>query len=218
MIKGAIFDVDGTLLDSMGIWHNAGSDYVKSLGIVPTAEIDEKFMTMPICKTAEYIKAHYNLPKSAEQIMEEVNGLVEDGYYNRVQAKEDIGVFLKKLADKGVEMCVATATDEYLVDAALKRCNIRQYFKKIFTCSMVKKGKNKPDIYRMALDYIKTPKENTVVFEDIVLALNTAKNDGFLTVGVYDKYEKDQDGVKSTAHLYMDKYSDFDAFWKHFND
>jgi hydroxymethylpyrimidine kinase/phosphomethylpyrimidine kinase len=106
-------------------------------------------------------------------------------------------------------MCVATVTDRYLAEAALTRLNIRQFFSEIFTTAEIGCGKNNPAIYRTALSYLGTPKEETAVFEDALHALVTAKNDGFRVVGVYDAHEKRQAEMRAEADYYISDYAHF---------
>jgi beta-phosphoglucomutase-like phosphatase (HAD superfamily) len=107
-------------------------------------------------------------------------------------------------------MCVATVTDKYLVEAALTRLNVRQYFGEIFTTAEVGCGKNHPTIYRVALAYLGTEKRETLVFEDAFHALMTAKSDGFPVAAVYDEHEVRQGELKELADLYI---ADFDTIF-----
>ena len=107
------------------------------------------------------------------------------------------------LKEMGAKMCVATATDRYLVDNSLKKCGVREYFSEIFTCNEVGHGKDEPVIYEKALQYLGTKREKTVVFEDAIYAMETAKNAGFLVVGMFDKAEKDQRRVQNLADHYI---------------
>ena len=105
-------------------------------------------------------------------------------------------------------MCVATVTDRYLVEETLERLGVLHYFSEIFTCAEVGFGKDKPIIYRKALEHLGTKKDETIVFEDALFALRTAKADGFYTVGVYDRHEKRQDELKSLADYYILDFAD----------
>ena len=103
-------------------------------------------------------------------------------------------------------MCIATVTDKYLVEAALTRLKVRQYFGEIITTAEVGCGKNKPTIYRTALAYLGTEKHETLVFEDVLHALRTAKNDGFPVAAVYDKHELRQTEMKENSDYYITNY------------
>ena len=111
-------------------------------------------------------------------------------------------------------MCITTATDHYQVEAALRRCGMDPFFSDIFTCSDVGHGKDEPVIFRKALEHLQTTKADTAVFEDAFHALQTAKNDGFITVAVYDSHEERQNELRGLADLYLDNYSYTNSFWK----
>lgn len=214
MIRGAIFDVDGTLLDSMGIWDTIGEDYLRSLGYEPREKLNEKFRTMSIREAAQYYISEYGVPLTVEEICCQVNGWIERFYREEAQLKPGVSAFVKRLYDAGVKLAIATATDDFLVEAALRRCGVMEYFSRLITCTHVNQGKNRPDVYRAAMESIGSDRTNTVVLEDSLKALRTARNDGFLTVGVYDRFEPDQAGLAALADVYLRNYTDCEDFWK----
>ena len=208
MLKGAIFDFDGTLVDSMFIWDTIGEDYLRSLGKEPHEDLKETFMTLTLEEAAEYYRTHYGVTLSVKEIVDGVNAMVEGIYRTRVALKQGVADFLAQLKDNGTRMCIATVTDRYLVEETLDRLGILQYFSEIFTCAEVGYGKDKPIIYRKALEHLDTAKNETYVFEDSLFALKTAKADGFTTVGVYDRHENRQDNLKNLADYYIVDFAD----------
>ena len=206
MIKGAIFDLDGTLLDSMFIWDTIGEEYLRSLGIEPKENLAETFKTFTLEESAEYYRTHYGVTLSVEEIVNGVNRMIEDFYRNTVSLKKGAADFLERLSKDGVRMCIATVTDKYLVESALARLKVRQYFGEIFTTAEVGCGKNDPKIYRTSLAYLGTPKGETLVFEDAYHALMTAKNDGFHVAAVYDAHESRQTEMKANGDYYITDY------------
>lgn len=208
MLKGAIFDLDGTLLDSMFIWDTIGEDYLRTLGKEPHEDLREAFMPLTLAEAAEYYREHYSVTLSVTEIVDGVNAMVEGIYRTKVTLKPGIKEYLRWLKENGVKMCVATVTDQYLVEETLERLGIRHYFAEIFTCAEVGFGKDKPIIYRKALEHLGTTKEETCVFEDSLFALKTAKEDGFTAVGVYDKHENRQDELRHLADYYIRDYTD----------
>ena len=208
MIKGAIFDLDGTLLDSMFIWDTIGEEYLRSLGKEPHEDLKETFMTLTLEEAAEYYREHYGVTLSVQEIVDGVNSMVEQTYRTKVTLKPGIAEYLAWLKENGVRMCVATVTDRYLVEETLERLGVHHYFSEIFTCAEVGFGKDKPIIYQKALEHLGTAKEETCVFEDMLFALNTAKTDGFPTVGVYDRHEVHQDELKGLADHYVLDFTD----------
>ena len=208
MIKGAIFDLDGTLLDSMFIWDTIGEEYLRSLGKEPHEDLKETFMTLTLEEAAEYYREHYGVTLSVKEIVDGVNAMVEQTYRTKVTLKPGISEYLAWLKENGVRMCVATVTDRYLVEETLERLGVRHYFSEIFTCAEVGFGKDKPVIYQKALEHLETEKSDTYVFEDLPFALNTAKTDGFSTVGIYDRHEAHQDELKELADYYIFDFTD----------
>ena len=206
-ITGAIFDVDGTLLDSMPIWENADRDYLLNKGITPQEGIGEITKTMSIVEVAEYFRSHYGFTETVQEIVADMNRFIENFYYNIVMPKDGVDEFLQMLQSQNVKMCVATATDKYLVEAALKRTGLLKYFSEIFTCTGVGKGKNDPLIYLKALEHIGTEKDSTYVFEDAIHAVRTAKSAGFKVVGIYDK-SQNESLIKNEGDLYVRSYRD----------
>ena len=209
MIKGAIFDLDGTLIDSMFIWDTFGEDYLRTLGITPRENLAETFKTFTLEQSAKYYQNHYDVKLSVDEIVDSINNMVAEIYQTKVTLKSGVKDFLERLHKSGVKMCVATVTDRSVAESVLKRLGVFEYFLQIFTCAEVGCSKESPEIYRYALNYLGTAKEETVVFEDVLHALTTAENDGFKTAAVYDAHELQQDKMKEIADYYI---TDFDSF------
>ena len=213
-LRGAIFDMDGTLLDSMQVWENAGEDYLRTLGCVPEEGVGELMKSMSLQQAALYCRERYALPLSVEEIMAGVNGRVERFYRQEARLKPGALDFLRTLSQRGVRMCLATATDLHLVEAALDRCGVRTYFSAPFTCIQVGSGKDEPHIYRAALRHLGTGRADTLVFEDALYAARTAKGDGFVTVGVADAYEKNEGELERLSDFFLRDFREVDQFWK----
>lgn len=214
MLKGAIFDFDGTLFDSMFIWNTAGETYLRSIGIEPREDLRKVLKTMSLLQSATYIREKYAVELTLEEIMDGINRTVENFYFHTVQPKEGVATFLEQMKKQGVKICLATATDRYQVEAALKRCCMEHFFSEIFTCTDVGHGKDEPVIFRKAMDYLGTTRANTVVFEDAYHAAKTAKADGFVTVAVYDSHEEKQKELQALSDFYFENYTKTDTFWK----
>lgn len=209
MIKGAIFDFDGTLVDSMFIWDTFGEDYLKSFGIEPKENLTETFKTFTLEQAAEYYRNNYDINLSVKEIVEGINNMVAEIYHTKVELKPGVRDFLKRLKSSGIKMCIATVTDRVVVEDVLKRLNIYEYFSAIFTCAEVGCNKETPEIYRQALMHLGTDKKETVVFEDVVYALKTAKNDGFKVAAVYDSHESRQEEIKEISNYYVTDFGNF---------
>ncbi|MBO5461669.1 MAG: HAD family phosphatase [Ruminococcus sp.] len=215
MIKGAVFDVDGTLLDSMSIWRDAGARYLKGIGIVAEPGLGEILFDMGLEEGAVYMKEKYSLELSEDQIVKGIIDGVRGFYEKEVQLKEGAAEFLKKLYEKKIPMVVATTSDRTYVEAAFERLDILKYFSRIFTCTEVGKNKRQPLIYLKAAEWMGTDSKNTWVFEDVFYAVQTAKDAGFCVGAVFDKEsEKDKDKICEKADIYMKNLKDFEGFWE----
>ena len=214
MLKGLIFDFDGTLFDSMFIWDTAGESYLRSIGKEPKADLQKVLKPMSLLQSAQYIREKYDIPLSVEDIMDGVNRTVEDFYFHTVEPKQGVIDFLEELHRRNIKMCIATATDRYQVEAALQRCKMRHFFSEIFTCTEVGSGKDRPDIFRKAMEHLQTNRSNTAVVEDAYHAAFTAKQDGFMVVGVYDSHESRQQELLQLADVFLPDYLHLNNFWK----
>jgi HAD superfamily hydrolase (TIGR01509 family) len=215
MIAGAIFDLDGTILDSMPAWEHAPERYLIGLGIEAEPGLGKTMFPMSMKEGAEYLKDRYGLEADIGTIIDGVNRAVIYFYHEQIPLKEGASDFLAALKQAGVKITAATVSDRYLVESALKRLNVIDCFDRIFTCSEVGAGKSNPDIFLTAAGYMGTVPRETWVFEDSLYAIRTAKAAGFRTVGVYDaSNEEDQDEIRKTVDIYLEKLAHVDIFLK----
>ena len=203
-IRGAIFDVDGTLLDSMFIWDTIGETYLRSIGYEPKENLNETFKNMSLHQAARYYQTEYGVTRSIDEIMDGVNAMLERYYRFEVPLKPGVAELLERLRQSGVRLCIATATDRHLVEAALDRCGVLSCFGEIFTCNEVGHGKDEPDIFEATLRFLGTRREETLVFDDALYAVRTAKEAGFPVAAVYDSHERSQAEVRARSDLYLE--------------
>ncbi len=203
-IRGAIFDVDGTLLDSMFIWDTIGETYLRSIGYQPKENLNETFKNMSLHQAARYYQTEYGVTQSIDEIMDGVNAMLERYYRFEVPLKPGVAELLERLRQDGVRLCIATATDRHLVEAALDRCGVLSCFGEIFTCNEVGHGKDEPDIFEATLRFLGTRREETLVFDDALYAVRTAKEAGFPVAAVYDSHERSQAEVRARSDLYLE--------------
>lgn len=214
MIRGAIFDVDGTLLDSMPIWRNAGARYLESLGVTPQAGLADVLFPMSFEEGAAYLKRQYGLKQTIEEIQAGISSVIGGFYRNEVTLKPGAADFLERLRQKGVPMVLATTGDPPLIAAALERLGVAGYFSRIFTCAELNTSKRRPDIYLAAAAYLGCRHEETAVFEDVLHAVCAAAGAGFVTVAVEDAESANHRAeIQSRAHWYMEDLTRFDNFW-----
>ena len=215
MIKGVIFDVDGTLLNSMPIWENLGELYLKGLGITAEKGLGTILFEMSMEEGAAYLIDVYGLTLTVPQVVQGLSEQVAKFYREKVPLKEGVRQYLNEFRARNIPMSIATAGDRKNTEAALKRLKVYSYFQGIFTCSEVGSGKSHPDIYLAAALQMDTEPKNTWVFEDAYHAVLTAKKAGFRTAAVYDKAnDKQLARIWNTADIYLPEFSDFELFYK----
>ena len=201
MIRGAIFDLDGVLLDSMGIWEDLGARYLRRLHITPEPGLNEVLFPMSMEQGAAYLKAHYPLQQSEAEICGGIAQMLKDYYVQEVPAKPGAAALLAFLAERGVSMAAATSSPRVHVTAALDRLGLLPYLKAVFTTGEVG-----------------TAPAETLVFEESLYALKTAKAAGYRTVGVLDAHgETDQAGLKEAAEVYLTSLTEFPGHWEPLN-
>ena len=203
-IKGAIFDIDGVLLDSMEIWTDLGTRYLESLGKEPEEGLAAVLFSMSMEQGAAYLKDRYSLSLSHEEIMDGLRAMLRDFYFNEVAAKPGAASLMQRFKEEGIKMTAATSSPEEHVRRALERNGLLAYLDRIFTVAEIGVSKHSPDIFDRAAGHMGISRGETLVFEDSLYALKTAAKAGFHTVGVYDaKGEPDQKGMKETAEIYI---------------
>lgn len=203
-ITGAIFDMDGTLINSMDYWAIAASEYLKGLGIDPDPDEDRRYLEMGMKYCCEYYKERYGLDKSYDFMKEKIYSFMNEKYMTVVRLKKGVLDMLKNLKSHGVKMCLATATDRESVQMVLKKLGIEEFFSKIFTASEVGFGKRNPEFFEIVLSYLGTEKETTYVFEDAVYAITTARAAGFKIACVDDRNAfKSKEEMKAMSDIYL---------------
>ena len=208
-IRGAVFDLDGTVLDSMPIWTGAGSRYLRSKGIQPKPTLFAETKTMNMIQAASFFQQEYHLHESVPVIINEVNGMLMEFYRHEARPKPGVRSFLQQMALAGIPMCIATATKEELVQAALRHTGLDRYFSKVFGCTEWNTSKNtSPYIFKVAQKFLGTPQHDTVVFEDAAHAVAMAKKGGFPVIAVADdSMQKERPAIRQTADLFVDSFT-----------
>lgn len=188
----AIFDMDGTLLDSMEMWHTASDKYLVSKGKIPEKNLWDKVKWLNMTETVDYLISKYGLSERPEEIQKEILRQIQDEYENNLQLKEGAEELLKTLNENKIPCILATATDRSCVIPCIKRLGIEKYFTAVITCLDLNTSKSKPLIFEKAAALGNSTPENSLVFEDALHALRTAHNAGFKTCAVYDKSDEEK--------------------------
>lgn len=214
MIRAAIFDLDGVLLDSMSIWKDLGVRYILGQGLQPIGGMSETLFAMSMEQGAAWLKEHFALPQSEAEIIKDMEAMLQQYYYDEVQAKPGAKLLLDELMRGGIRMAAATSSPRSHVTRALERNGLLSYMEAIFTTGEIGESKHSPLIYNTAAKLLDAKPEETLVFEDSLYALETAKKAGYRTVGVYDADgESRQDVLKETADVYCTDFGQLLSLW-----
>lgn len=184
----AIFDMDGTLVDSMGCWKQLGREFLRSKGVTGDVEnVLQQIKPMTMTESSALFIREFGLPGTPESVAAEMNSVMDGHYCTDIPLKPGVREYLDALHQKGVTMCVASATAEPLIQACLTRLGVAEDFSFLLSCEEVGVGKNSPDVFLEAARRMGAAPEETAAFEDALYAAETAKKAGFYTVGVYDE-------------------------------
>lgn len=207
--KGAIFDLDGTLIDSMGIWEEIDRKFLAKRNILITCDYIEKINAMSFKEVAKYTLERFNLNETEEDIIKEWNEMARYEYCNKIKLKPNVKEYLEKLKNNNVKIGLATSSPKCLYEPVLKNNNIYEYFDVLKSLEDVKRDKNYPDIYLLVAESLKLSPKECVGFEDILVGVNTMKKANFKVIGVYDKYAySDIDEIKRVSDKFIYSFNE----------
>lgn len=185
-MKYIIFDLDGTLIDSMPVWRGTGSGFLKNHNFPVPENLIEVVKTQTIWQTAEWFRSELGVPMEAEDIVNEIVASVVEAYRHTIPLKDGAKEYLEKMAQEGVKMCILTASEADYIMPALERLEIREYFDYVLTCTELGVFKDDGKAYLSAMEKMGGTLENTVVFEDAHYAVKGAKSVGFTVYAILD--------------------------------
>lgn len=215
MLRGAVFDADGTLLDSTAMWASIGERYLARLGIQAEPGLGKKLFPLSLPDAANYLIQTYGLTQTPRELADGVNEMVGEFYATEVQLKPGVLDFLRALKAKQIPMTVATATERVAIEKGLRHTGIAHFFQGIFTCTEVGVGKEAPDVYLAAAARLGADPRDTWVFEDALHGAQTAKAAGFQVAAVYDPVsERHREALGQVADLYLPDLRDFTGFYR----
>ncbi len=208
-IEAVIFDLDGTLVDSMWMWRSIDIEYLKRFGIEMPPELQSCIEGKSFSETAVYFKERFQLPDSLEQIKSDWNKMAWDKYESEVPLKEGVAELLQYLKQKGIPAGIATSNSRELVELIVRKHGIEDFFGSIRTSCEVAKGKPSPDIYLLVAEDLGVLPEHCLVFEDVLQGVMAGKNANMKVCAVYDEYsEKDQDEKINLSDYYVHSMSE----------
>ena len=209
-MEGAVFDLDGTLLDSSEVWDRVDVKFLGDRGFEVPDDYVDAISPLGAERAAVYTKERFGLhDEKVEDIVREWILMAKDAYAKEVVCKPYAKQYLQYLHQKGIKMAVATSSDREIFMATLQREDILKYFDHIVTVDEVQRGKGYPDIYEEAAARIKVNPHRCAVFEDILAGISGARMGEFYVVAVQDKKsEHNREKIKKIADLYITSYSE----------
>ena len=210
-MKYIIFDLDGTLIDSMPTWHGTGAAFLEKHGIAIPEDIHDIVKTQTLYQTAEYFRRDLGVPFTAQQIVDEITSYVVEAYRHTIPLRPSAKEYLEAMAKKGVRMCILTASEAGYIQPALDRLDIRKYFDCILTCTELGVYKEDGKAFLIAMEKLGGTLAETAVFEDALYAVKGAKAAGFEVYAVLDdafRGQKDIAQIKALADRYFHDYKE----------
>ena len=207
--KAVIFDLDGTLVDSMWMWKAIDQEYLGRFQISLPDNLQSEIEGMSFSETAHYFKERFQIPDSIEKIKKDWNEMAWEKYKNQVPLKKGVREFLELLKEKQILMAIATSNSRELVEMIIEVHGISPYFSTIITGCDVEKGKPAPDVYLKAAKMIQVSPEDCLVFEDIVAGIRAGKCAGMRVCAIEDCYSIPQKEKKQElADYYISTYEE----------
>lgn len=204
-IKGVIFDLDGTLVDSMWVWRKIDEDFIleRNLPLTPEA-LMQSIAHLSFHETAEFFKSSFQLLDTVEEIKTRWNEAAKREYRTNVMLKEGAREILQKFQDSGVKIALATSSSREILEACLEAQDITRFFDVVVTTDMAGKTKSEPDVYLLAAGLLGLPPESIAVFEDIPQAMFGARKAGMKVFGVHDAFsEHHHEEIMRNCHVYI---------------
>ena len=206
-IKLAIFDLDGTLIDSTSIWGEIDQIFFQRRGKEVPDEYMKEIAHIGLTAAAKVTKEKYFPNEKEEDILKEWNDLSLEAYRYHIPLKDNVKDLLDLLASKGITLALATANSEELYKPCIERLDIKKYFSYIIDVNSCSKGKDSPEIFDKVVNHFKVAKEETIIFEDSLTAIKTGKENGYKVIAIYDKCStKDIEYTKSISYLFVNNY------------
>ncbi len=208
--EAVIFDLDGSLVDSMWMWKAIDIEYLQGFGIEAPKDLQKEIGGRSFVETAIYFKERFSIPDTIEKIGDDWNRMAFDKYTHEVPLKDGAFDFLKLCLEKGIKLGIASSNSTELIEQVLSSHDIRDKFLSIKSGTEVHKGKPAPDIYLLVAKELGVDPKKCLVFEDLVDGIKAARNAGMTVVAVSDDYSRHSDDLKKElSDLYIEDYWGF---------
>lgn len=206
-IEAAVFDLDGTLVDSLSFfkyfWPALGRRFFGVENYMPPTYVDMQIRTMPARESCDYIADELWIMGKGQEIYELEMEIMDDFYKNVAKLKVGVVEYLDSLRKKGIKTAIASASSIPIIRFNLERYGILDKFDYLFSCADLGVGKDVPDVYLAAEKQLGGDRSKICVYEDSCVALETAKRAGFMTVGIYDEGNYEHDRLKAASDVYL---------------
>jgi HAD superfamily hydrolase (TIGR01509 family) len=208
-MKGYIFDLDGTLLDSMSVWDQIDIDFLAKRNIAVPPGYADVVSSMTFHDAAAYTIKRFALPDSVESLISEWNDMAAYAYGHTVQLKPHAKEYLAALRERGAKLAIATTLSSELCAPVLRSNGIDHLFHAMCRTDEVGHGKTRPDVFLLAAKKLGVPPADCLVFEDILAAVKSAKSAGMSVCAVYDKSsENDWGEIQKIADYAVVDFND----------
>ena len=201
--KAVIFDLDGTLVDSMWMWKSIDIDFLGDRGIECPDDLQKDIEGMSFSETAFYFKERFKLEESLDEIKDIWVDMSIEKYRNEVPLKPGVDILLKYIAENGLKAGIATSNGRQMVEAVLESLHIGQYFQVVATSCEVAAGKPAPDIYLKVASELSVDPAHCLVFEDVPAGILAGKRAGMTVCAVDDDFSKEMEEEKKRLADYF---------------
>lgn len=208
MIKCAVFDLDGTLLNSHGVWTRSTTRCLENHGKKPDPDLGELLFKMNLEMAAQHLIDRYGVDRSVEELCDEIDSIAAEEYMHSLRVFDGVPKLLKELKAAGVGVTIATVTDRHCVEGAILNNGIAELVDGIVTTREAGAEKDKPDVYLKAAALCGGTAEDSIVFEDAPHGLITAGKAGFKSVGVaIGKTDLKRNEIAEVSDVVIDDFS-----------
>ena len=207
-VKAVLFDMDGTLVDSMWMWRKIDEELFESQGMKMPDNFQKLIEHMSFTETIAFLKDEFHMKPSHEELAQKLQDLAQAKYEKEIKPKEGAVEFVKELKKRGIKTAICSSTRKHLIIKCTQANGIFDYIDVIISSCEVPKGKPAPDIYLEASKRLQVPIENCIVFEDLPAGITAGKSAGIKVCAVADKYSQDKEKeIKEMSDYYIESYN-----------